>query len=484
MKKAVNFYTVLGLLLLWISPLVSAQPNEEDFASFRTVKKVRIDIEQSYGAAEGVNLQFDKIASSFFKYAGVDVVKDNYEATLSIKAEGRAIGVSTNVHELGQLHGKTELLYLWAEGNGTILFEMPSGKSIERHFEGKYAPENLPIFSEQEIKAKRNPKNAPFEAALIYDAKFPDLIAEMIGAIYGPDPLISALRDKKPEVGMGAASALGGIPDTRAFESLVAALKDDDWSVKKAASLALCKRKDARAIEPLLRFVASDKIWENEFILSFGTSLTEIAGDATFGYYIAALKHKDPLIREGAVIMLGRTKDVRAIEPLTAFLKDDNKWIKIRTINALMSIGDQRAVEPLIAVLSDEEVRYSVIEALGMIPDVRAVEPLIAVLKDKSQALRAKAAYALGKIKDVRAVPPLIAALNDVDWMVRKEAASALGKIEDSRAIQPLISALKDKDYQVYMAAASALAIITEEHFGVNYDEWHDWWEKNKANYQ
>ena len=116
---------------------------------------------------------------------------------------------------------------------------------------------------------------------------------------------------------------------------------------------------------------------------------------------------------------------------------------------------------------------------LGKIGDARAVEPLSATLKD-DRYVRAAAAYALGEIKDPRAVEPLIAALGDEKSSgVRKAAAAkALGKIKDPRAVEPLIAALKDKDSDVRKAAAEAL-----DHLGWKpaQDESAAWYWANKG---
>ena len=69
----------------------------------------------------------------------------------------------------------------------------------------------------------------------------------------------------------------------------------------------------------------------------------------------------------------------------------------------------------------------SAADMLGQLGDVRAVEPLIACLKDQDKDIRAIAADALGELEDARAVEPLIACLKDQNSDVRYSAADALG---------------------------------------------------------
>ena len=114
------------------------------------------------------------------------------------------------------------------------------------------------------------------------------------------------------------------------------------------------------------------------------------------------------------------------------------------------------------------------------ISELKGISPLISALKDEDWRIRWGAAYALGEIKDPRAVEPLIQALKDDDSNVREKAAWALGWIGDKRAVEPLIQALKDEDSNVRLRAACALREITGKDFGMDYNKWNEWWQKNK----
>jgi HEAT repeat protein len=151
---------------------------------------------------------------------------------------------------------------------------------------------------------------------------------------------------------------------------------------------------------------------------------------------------------------------------------------------ALGVIKDLRAVEPLIAALRDEDpdVRSSSADALGEIGDSRAVEPLVAALKAKEDAkrhpgdwgdknndfeARKRAGYALERI-GAPAVEPLIAALKDKlpdadrrhlqrqgrgdELMAREIEAKALSRIKDPRAVSALVAALRERDMEVISA--------------------------------
>ena len=196
---------------------------------------------------------------------------------------------------------------------------------------------------------------------------------------------------------------------------------------------------------------------------------------------------KDWEVRWDAARALGEIKDPRAVEPLSAALKDERFSVRQAAAEALGKIGNARAVEPLIAALGDErsDMRQAAAKALGAIGDARAMEPLIAALKDKDSAVRKAAAEALDHLGwkpaqdesagwywmakhdwdkcvalGALAMEPLIAALKDENEYVREAAARTLGEIKDPRAVQPLIDALQDKKWFVRRTAAEALISI------------------------
>lgn len=170
------------------------------------------------------------------------------------------------------------------------------------------------------------------------------------------------------------------------------------------------------------------------------------------------LGHKDSTVRCGAVDALGKTGDVRAIEPLIDLLGDEDTGF--RASYALSKIGIP-AVESLLELLDDEDFphRNGVIDALGEIGDARAIEPLITLLGNKNRDLRSEGAMALCKIGRL-AVEPLIEQLKNEDSIVRIHAAYTLGRIGDARAIEPLILALWDTEETVSLCVSGALETI------------------------
>ncbi len=181
----------------------------------------------------------------------------------------------------------------------------------------------------------------------------------------------------------------------------------------------------------------------------------------------AALKDEELDVRSAAAQALGRLKDPRAVEPLIAALKaepgittisHEDTGVQYTIADALGEIGAP-AVEPLISCLQDSDVsvRRWAAYALGVIRDARAVEPLIHSLGDEEADVRANAAEALGLIRDARAVEPLIALLQDEYAFIRREAISALEQMHTERAVEGLKQAFRDEDWDVRSDALLAL---------------------------
>lgn len=86
---------------------------------------------------------------------------------------------------------------------------------------------------------------------------------------------------------------------------------------------------------------------------------------------IKALKHKDKLIRLGALDAItyikdaqGKINDPRVVEPLIQALKDEDGEVRCWATETLRQTGDPRAVEPLIEALKDKAAKFGAAWAL------------------------------------------------------------------------------------------------------------------------
>lgn len=308
-------------------------------------RKIGIEVEQSYGEAEGITLPFERDISKFCEYA------DLKDIIIRIRVKGEAIGA--NYKSMRGFGGG--FYYTRARLVGNFSLSTPNGVLIrEDHFEEEILPSSII----SGYSSKTSPRKAPFSE--VYKIYWLPFFAEMLGEVYGADPLIRALDDRDWYVHFAAAKALGTLKDVRAVSHLIAAMVGEDSNYRDD---------------------------EDSYIRDEAVNALEIIGKPAVNILISALsneyKGEEEDIRTGVIKALGKIGDTNAVDPLVEFLKNGSYY-------------DERAMAAT---------------ALGNIRDKRAVSPLIAALHDKEGYVRRMAASALGKIKDSRAVEPLIAAI-------------------------------------------------------------------------
>jgi HEAT repeat protein len=110
----------------------------------------------------------------------------------------------------------------------------------------------------------------------------------------------------------------------------------------------------------------------------------------------------------------------------------------------------------------DPLIRTGAVRILGLTGKTDAINALVGATKDPDQDVRRAAVAALGSIKDPATVEPLIDALKDSYWFARSEAANALGQEHDGRAVKPLLDAVTDSDSTVQSSAETALLFLSK----------------------
>jgi len=289
----------------------------------------------------------------------------------------------------------------------------------------------------------------------------PALVVKALGQIGGTsaiDPLITVLADIDVELRIIAVEALGRSADARAVKPLFALLVDLHNEVRKVAAVALANLQHPEWIN----WIKGD----DDDMIRLGSSGHPNACDLL----IAVLAVEFHPLRQGAAEMLGKLRDVRAVEPLTRALTAKSADVRSRAAEALGQLGDARAVEPLIRVLEDyeDQVRRNAAVALGQIGDFRAVEPLIGrlILHGDCRHAIGNALVKLGAV----AVEPLMAVLIDKRFNYWGPACvvETLGKLGDTRAVEILIQTLANSNESVREKAATALTQLGQT-------QWSNW---------
>ncbi|MBK1679570.1 HEAT repeat domain-containing protein [Rhodocyclus tenuis] len=233
------------------------------------------------------------------------------------------------------------------------------------------------------------------------------------------------------------------------FESLLVVLTQGDLPASHAAAWALGWLSNGSPLTP-----GREPVW--------------IAKNGQVDQVIRALDtapKNENSIRGWLAIILGVSKDVRALPPLCRGLNDQDAGVRSTVIKALVRLGDKRAVAPLLAKLDDQdaEVRSAVIDALGRLGDKQAVAPLLAKLDDQDAEVRSAVIDALGRLGDKQAVAPLLAKLDDQDAEVRSAVIEVLGRLGDKQAVAPLLAKLDDQDAEVRSAVIDALGRLGDK---------------------
>jgi HEAT repeat protein len=480
----------LLLTFLCLFFLIEGLGKEEDLPQFKTLK---IQVFQSYEEpSQGVYIPFKEVASRLFSFAGVTVVPDdsqNYEALLTIKVEGKA---------LGRNYVKGGYLYTGARMEGEISLEV-GGKLVREQVKINIGPWEISPYEYRKLYDPEIYKD-PGRALAIYAFGVwseEEAMAEKIGGagagmqlakichrFFGVKPLLLALTDKDPTL-----SLIGSIG--------IASVKDPE------AVLPLCEMLKSRGREDKLR---PTLIW---LLGELGDIRAEDVLMEAFN------EEENEGIKNQIIVALGKIKSRKAVEPLISLLNNEKTPIERKEIiiESLGNIGDERAVEEIAKYLNTVEggLRFTAIKALGKIRSPRSAEVLISYINDKDINIAYEARQALWRmgaeaipvlfrelkknkglseaiaeifdkgIKDIKAIPYLLSALKDEDRMVREFAVTGLVSI-GRPSIEPLISFLeKEKDQTALRYAASALRAITKQDFGIDPAQWRQWFEENKG---
>jgi HEAT repeat protein len=147
-------------------------------------------------------------------------------------------------------------------------------------------------------------------------------------------PLLQALQDDDNHLQVAAAEALGTLGDIQALDPLLQTLQDENRAVRRAATLALGKLGDARTVPSLVKAL-QDPDWE---VQNNAARALEAIGELAVVPLFQTLNDKSKYLRRAAVRILGTIGDIRAVEPLTKVLQDEDPEMQIVVKEALAKI--------------------------------------------------------------------------------------------------------------------------------------------------
>ncbi|MFH0924172.1 MAG: HEAT repeat domain-containing protein [bacterium] len=262
------------------------------------------------------------------------------------------------------------------------------------------------------------------------------------------DYLVTSLKDRDKNVRLTAVVILGELQDGRRIGPLIDILKDDDVEVRRAAVEVLETIKDPRTIEPLINRLGDKDARIRQEVAS---ALGQLRDARAVKPLILLLKDEDFEVRCAAESALRNIGDIQQIDILISSLNDSSPIFKRHVIWLLKWLSkehlDVRAVEPLANYLkeNDPHVQEEIIEALALLGSHEAIEPLTNLLKNENSIIALKAAWALKIIKDKEA---------------KKEAKDGENKEELLKLLERVEKKFKDRRLTVAMTSTDDILVL------------------------
>lgn len=260
-------------------------------------------------------------------------------------------------------------------------------------------------------------------------------------------------------------------------------LKSKSAATHRQAVEKLASEDPSHAVEPLLAALSDP---DSEVRHTAAIVLGQTRDERALPALIQTLTDSQSIVRAAAAEGLKLLGKSDAIPALTDSLMDSVGTVRWRVAQALESLGWQPknskqqallwiahgemdraselgedAADALILVLQENTgyQRQSAVRALSRTNDHRIVQILLPILKDEDHQVRAAVVEALGVHGDANVLEHVLAALNDPHQRVRIEAVETLGKIGCQDLIDPLIASLRgEKHWEVRLALVRILS--------------------------
>lgn len=294
--------------------------------------------------------------------------------------------------------------------------------------------------------------------------------------------LLRALKDDDQQVKIGALYTLGQLGFVGAFDQLRDALFDPSDEVSAAAAYALGEltrlappstahdviealsrgwRRESEGWSPLevntkiqiLRAAA-----ERCIALGSAESASRLAE-----LFVAALNDPEHVLRQLAVIGLGRLRDPRALPLLVSRLNDTEFGVRRNAAYAIGNLNAPESARILVEAAVDQpsEVRVAIGWSLRRLPREVSLQAISGCLNVAIPAQRVACARLIGELGESYGLELL---LSDTDVEVRKSAVLAVSQAGAAAAsfTPRLLAALSDDSWRVRTAAAESLKRLGE----------------------
>lgn len=187
------------------------------------------------------------------------------------------------------------------------------------------------------------------------------------------------------------------------------------------------------------------------------------AGEDRIGILSDSLRDPSSFkVRLKAAVMLGRTNDARAVEPLCGALKDQNYIVRGAAARALGNLGlpiARAAIPSLLNVIKDAEpfVSNEARHAVSRLAGDGTVELFISLLDSDDPVVRLTVVELLSKVNNPEAHRALLPMLGDNDRDVRSATVELVKGLPEPEIEQIVSSALSRTDNPLIQLSAIQL---------------------------
>jgi HEAT repeat protein len=175
---------------------------------------------------------------------------------------------------------------------------------------------------------------------------------------------------------------------------------------------------------------------------------------------IDQLYSENPIIRESAVIALGKIGTPKAVPHLIKLLNEDSLIIQICA--ALARIGDQSAFKPVLPILGhpDKTIRHAAIAVINSLGHPDTAKELSALLQSNNPFTRESAVRIAGYFGYREFISQILELFDDPVESVKRAVVESLPFFDSEKAIQLLKDAASSPSPQIRSSAAYALGFL------------------------
>jgi len=239
-------------------------------------------------------------------------------------------------------------------------------------------------------------------------------------------PMLALLKDDDLLIRQKATEYIIQIGDSEIVPDVIAMMRDEDVNVRRCSVEILNNLKDPRTSMELFNALKDSDWWVRQIATD---ALADLTGENIVKGFIDMLEASDENIRRCAVEFFNKVSEKSALKPLVNTLRDTDWWVREKAVSALGKLRDERAIGPLARMIHDEEINFTVPLALAQIGGSKVIQPLTSFLRLENKPVRIAAIRAFGNLKVTEAVPFLKAYTGDPDVEISNEALQALKQI-------------------------------------------------------